>query len=480
MANVSFGTFSKRRNSTKQPSGLSDSRDVKLKDLTSIDRPTFILSGNDFHFNYAEFDDRYYFVDDIRSVHNGLTEVDCKVDTLATYKSYILNTIAYVLYDSVANTELVDNRLPLKTSKTVSAATAAFPWNYLSGGCYILSLTGAHGTTGIYKVTEGQLAALIDDANDISDNIFDYSGHPTRPSTPNYGSDFLENCYLGINYIVDDFNWFVDYIKYAVSQFFGSGNVPENIRECRYLPFDVGISGSPQTIYLGTFETKQTLGKLTNDTVVQTVSVNIPWQAIDFRRRSPYTDVYIYLPYIGLTKLSSENLAGQTSLTVSYAIGIKDGSMIATVSSGSEVLGQYSCNIAASVPVGFSNINIPRATQSVISGVANAAAKNYGGVGMAALNFADAVTPNYSCIGGLDGVAGIATNQNITCYTVLHDTIAAPNQNLQVIGAPSMCSKQLGTLSGFCQCLDAHVEAPAMASELEEIDNFLNSGFFIE
>ena len=213
-----------------------------------------------------------------------------------------------LLYDSVANTELVDNRLPLKTSKTVSAATAAFPWNYLSGGCYILSLTGSNDTTGIYKVSEGELAALIDDANDISDNIFDYSGHPQRPSTPNYGSDFLENVYLGVNYMVDDFNWFVDYIKYAVSQFFGSGNVPENIRECRYLPFDVGISGSPQPIYLGTFQTKQTLGKLTNDTVVQTVTVNIPWQVTDFRRRSPYTDVYIYLPYIGLTKLSSENL----------------------------------------------------------------------------------------------------------------------------------------------------------------------------
>lgn len=480
MATVNFGTFSKRRNSTKQPTGLSDQRNVRLKEMTSIDAPTFILTGNDFDYNYAEFNGRYYFIDDVISVHNNMSEVVCKCDTLATFKSYILNTIAYVLYDSVANTELVDNRLPLKTSKTVSAATVAFPWNYLSGGCYILSLTGANDTTGIYKVSEGELAALIDDANDISDNIFDYSGHPQRPSTPQYGSDFLQNIYLGVNYMVDDFNWFVDYIKYAVSQFFGSGNVPENIRECRYLPFDVGITGTRQPIYLGTFQTKQTLGKLTNDTVVQTVNVNIPWQVTDFRRRSPYTDVYIYLPYIGLTKLSSENLAGQTTLTVSYAIGIKDGSMIATVSSGNEVLGQYSCNIAASVPIGFSNINIPRAAQSVISGVANAAAKNFGGVGMAALNFGDAVTPNYSCIGGLDGVAGIATNQDITCYTVLHDTIDAPNQNLQVIGSPSMCSKLLGSLTGFCQCLDAHVEAPAMASELEEIDNFLNSGFFIE
>lgn len=473
MANVSFGTFSKRRNSTKQPSGLSDSRDVKLKDLTSIDRPTFILSGNDFHFNYAEFDSRYYFVDDIRSVHNGLTEVDCKVDTLATYKSYILNTIAYVLYDSVANTELVDNRLPLKTSKTVSAATVAFPWNYLSGGCYILSLTGAHDTTGVYKVTESELAELIDDVSDIRDNFF-------PSSTPPDPDDYADSIIGMMQYWGANFAYFNERIKTATSNFFGSGNIPENIRECRYLPFDVGITGSRQKIYLGTFETKTSLGKLTNDTVVKSVSVSIPWQAADFRRRSPYTDVYIYLPYIGLTKLSSENLAGQSSLTVSYAIGIKDGSMIATVSSGSEILGQYSCNIAASVPVGFSNINIPRAAQSVISGVANTTAKNYGGVGMSVLNFADAVTPNYSCIGGLDGVAGIATNQNITCYTVLHDTIVAPNQNLQVIGAPSMCSKQLGSLTGFCQCLDAHVDAPAMASELEEIDNFLNSGFFIE
>ena len=473
MANVSFGTFSKRRNSTKQPSGLSDSRDVKLKDLTSIDRPTFILTGNDFHFNYAEFDNRYYFVDDIRSVHNGLTEVDCKVDTLATYKSYILNTIAYVLYDSVANTELVDNRLPLKTSKSVSASSVAFPWDYLSGGCYILSLTGSNNTTGVYKVTESELADLIDDVSDIRDNFFPSSTPPDPDDYANTITGMME--YWGAN-----FAYFNERIKTAISNFFGSGNIPENIRECRYLPFNVGIAGTQQRIYLGTFETNTQLSKLTNDTVVQTVSVSIPWQVSDFRRRSPYTDVYIYLPYIGLTKLSSENLAGQTSLTVSYAIGIKDGSMIATVSSGSEILGQYSCNIAASVPVGFSNINIPRAAQSVINGIANAATKNYGGIGMSALNFADAITPNYSCLGGLDGVAGIATNQNITCYTVLHDTIVSPNQNLQVIGAPSMCSKQLGALTGFCQCLDAHVEAPAMASELEEIDNFLNSGFFIE
>ena len=48
------------------------------------------------------------------------------------------------------------------------------------------------------------------------------------------------------------------------------------------------------------------------------------------------------------------------------------------------------------------------------------------------------------------------------------------------IGSPTMAPKALATLTGFCQCMDAHVQAPAMDNELEAIDNYLNSGFFIE
>ena len=478
---IKLGTFSKRINSTKQPtlSGFTDF-DCVLKDTTSIDNPTFLISAADLEgYNYASWGTRYYFVSALRSVRNNLWEVDCSLDVLATYKSNILATTAYVIYDTVSNTELPDNRLPIKTTKSISVSTTACPF-VPDGGCFILSLTGSNGSTGVYKATQGDLAALIDDVSDIWDNLFNYPDAPDKPDVPDYGSDFLENISLAVRYWADDFMWYIEYIKQAVCQFFGSGDLVQNIRECRYIPFNVGTTGGATTIYLGTFETQQSLGKLNTETVHRTASVSIPWQANDFRRRSPYTEVYLYLPYIGMIKLSSENLVGQSSISVAYTLALRDGSLICTVSSGGEILGQYSGNVGASVPIGVSNINLPKAAQSVISGATSAAGKNLGGVGMAVLNFADAVTPNFSSIGGLDGIAGIGANQNITCYTVFHDTVVAPNTELLTIGSPTMAPKALATLTGFCQCMDAHVEAPAMDNELEAIDNYLNSGFFIE
>ena len=471
------GSVSKRKNSTLQPS-LSTSFDVLLKTPTSLHTPTFTISAASFPYNYLKWDDRYYFVTDVVAKNNSLFEVSAVVDVLATFKSSVLATTAYVLYDSVANTELPDNRLPMKTTKTVQASTAACPFTPDSG-CYILSLTGSHNTSGVYKCTGSELAALIDDVSDISDNIWDETGI-TPPSPPAQPADVVDAIVKFGEFQMDVFKYILQICQKAVSQFFGSGNIPENIRECRYIPFNVGTTQGGNKIYLGTFETKQTLGKLNTETVHRTTSVSIPWQATDFRRRAPYTDIYLYLPYIGMIRLSSENLAGQSSITVAYTLALRDGSMICTVSSGSEILGQFSGNVGASVPVGISNINLPKAAQSVISGVANAAAKNIGGVGLAAINFGDSITPNFTCIGGLDGIAGIAANQNITCYTVFHDTIVAPNSQLATIGAPSMCPKSLGSLTGYVQCADAHVSAPAELQELEELDNYLNSGFYIE
>lgn len=479
MATVSFGNLSKRRNSTKQPSGLSDQRTVQLKEPTSVDHPTFIVTGNNFHYNYGAWDGRYYFIKDIRSLQNNLSEIDCEIDVLATYKSAILSTTAYVLYDSTSNTELPDNRLPMKTTKSVSASSAACPLVPDAGGTYILSITGSHGSTGVYKCTQADIAALIDDISDISDNIFDDTGI-TPPSPPATPADVVDAIVKFGEFQMDVFKYILDLLKKAVSQFFGSGDIPANIRECRYLPFNIGTSGGANKIYLGTFETKQSLSKLVTDTVVRTTSVSIPWQANDFRRRSPYTEVYLYIPYIGMIRLSSENLVGQSSISIAYAISVRDGSVICTVSSGSEVLGQYPGNVGCSIPIGFSNTNLAKAGQAVIEGAVSAANKNLGGVGMAALDFGDAITPNFTSIGGLDGIAGIASPQNIVCYTVFHDTIAAPNTDLQVIGSPTMRSKSLSGLTGFCQCLDAHVEADAMAEELAEIDAHLNNGFFIE
>lgn len=484
--NANFYSLSKRKNSTKQPTGTPTTFQVKLKSGTSFISPTLILNNSGYpNFNYLEFNGNYYFVKDIISTNNDLWEIVCEIDALATLKTAILATKAYVLYDSVLNTEIPDNRFPMKTTAIVQTAVEPCPL-VPSSGIFILSLTGSHGSTGVYKVTSSELAALIDDLQWIEDNIFDFNNIPV-PSFPSAPSGGTVEQYL--NFVGDCLGWVGDWIDYGIkcavkpfTQFFGSGSIPENIRECKFIPFSIGnatLSVSP--VYLGTFETQQTLFKLTSETEVKQATINIPWQANDYRRRSPYTEVYLYLPYIGMTRLSSENLSNSTSLNISYCVGLRDGDLIVTVTSNTgEILGQYSGNIAASVPIGMSNINPAKAAQSILTAAAGALEGNIASTGMAGISFADAVTPNFSSIGGLDGVAGIGTNQNITCYTVFHDTIVAPNTEIATIGAPTMAPKALSGLTGYCQCMNAHVEAPYPSIVLAMADNYLNSGFFIE
>ena len=117
---------------------------------------------------------------------------------------------------------------------------------------------------------------------------------------------------------------------------------------------------------------------------------------------------------------------------------------------------------------------------ALITGAASTVAGNLAGVGMAALTFGDSVTPHYSCIGGLDGIAGIATNQNITCYTVFHDTIAPPNTHKDTIGTPTMKPKSLSGLTNFVQTLSASVEGAMTSEERSELNSLLDRGIFIE
>lgn len=476
---VSFTSGSKRENSTKQLT-MTTTHDCVLKNGCSMLKPTLLLEIATAAFpGYTAFkiEDRYYNITDIRSVRNNLFEVSGKVDVLATFKANILNTIAYVLYDHDSNSELVDNRLPMVTTKSVSSNATTCPFEP-DGGTFILSLTGGHDTTGVYKVSSSQIAALIDDLDDIKDNIFDFSSL-TPPTRPNLG-DGVE---AWLSYIGDYLKYILDCAILPIQQFFGSGNIPENIRECKFIPFNVGTSGEPTRVYLGTFKTKQSLSKLVTDTVHRTVSVGIPWQVSDYRRRSPFTEIYLYMPYIGMVHLSSENLIGQSSLSVAYTLGLRDGSLICTVSSGSEIIGQYSGNVGAEVPIGYSNINMPKAAQSLISGISSAMSgtpAGVAGVGLSAINFGDAVTPNYSCVGGLDGIAGIATNQNITCYTVFHDTIAPPNTQKETIGTPTMKPRALSGLTGFVQTISASVDGAMTSEERSELNSLLDRGIFIE
>ena len=69
-----FKGFSKKINSTKRPSnGIS--KNVKLKDNCSKENPIFILNDIDFDYNYAKWDNHYYFINDMVVMSNNHMEI---------------------------------------------------------------------------------------------------------------------------------------------------------------------------------------------------------------------------------------------------------------------------------------------------------------------------------------------------------------------------------------------------------------------
>lgn len=485
MPTVSFGTFSKRRNSTKQPVSLSDQRTVRLKETTSVDHPTFILTGDQFNYNYAQWGSRYYFIEDIRSVHNGLIEVDCVLDVLATYKAEILASTQYVAYSSVSGGAwLADTRLPVLKSVNAAKSTAAISSLFNENGFYVLTCVGKDGCN-TFAADITNLHALLDKINDWSDDIIDdIFGETYDFSTVEDGLESLGQMMTRTGVVGNAYE-----------------AAPSCIRSCIWVPFfPTPFVNTGKQLFLGQFDTGLTLFTLNAAPVKGTITVNIPWHFSDWRR-SYCEDVYLYLPLVGMVALASDNLVQNTSITVKYSATATDGCVCYQIISGNQIIGSYGGQCSANYPIGISQqASAGAIAQTAFEGLhktVNAgfsAASNINPIGIAGgvvdtamtgieagYNTIDvAMSRNNSCIGGVGGGAGAGLDLNVTCYTVAHDTVINPADMQQTMGIPTMKPVLLSSCTGYCQCVNAHIDAPAMASELDAIDSFLNSGFYIE
>lgn len=124
--------------------------DCLLKENTSILRPIIILrtSDNIASYNYMSIGafGRYYFIDDIRSVHNDTWEIQAHVDVLETYKDAILANRAIIRrQENRFNLYLDDPEF--KTFNTEKIQTIKFPANtgFSKTLKYVLTVNGSYG-----------------------------------------------------------------------------------------------------------------------------------------------------------------------------------------------------------------------------------------------------------------------------------------------------------------------------------------------
>lgn len=483
-----FYKFSKRKNSTKQPTGTGTVYNVDLKSGTSFLSPILLLNNSGKpDFNYCIFGGWYYFVRDIVSVRNDLWEVYCTIDALATAKSAITGSTQFVSYSSqLGSSWLPDTRIPVLKSTTVQNTYASLSGLFNTNGFYVLSFVGKSGCETVC-LNKSVLSVLIDEisnweddgitgiVNDSMNLMYDWT--TVEDSLASLGKMMIQTGFIG--------NAFA--------------NAPSCIRSCIWVPFLLSaFSGASKPIWLGDYDTTHAGFELNASPTTGSESVNIPWTYSDWRR-AVCEDVYLYLPLVGMVNLSSDSLTHASSITVEYSATGTDGVIAYRVLAGGEIIGTYGGQCSANYPIGINQqASAGQIFQSILQGgekMVNAAVHStISPVSMAAAPVAMAYegavatydsislqnTRNLTCIGGIGGGAGVGLSLNIECYVVTHDLNISPSQMATTMGVPTMKPMSLSSLTGYCQCANAHVEADLPAPVLDTVDTFLNSGFFIE
>jgi len=476
---------SKKRNSTKQVE-FTESFLCDLKEATSVDNPTFILAADSFNYNLAKWDDRYYFIDNVVSVRRGLWEVSCVLDVLATYKTEILASTQFVSYSSHnPSIWLPDTRIPVRKDAVIGSAGSNVPL-IDSDGFLVLTAVGKNGCS-TYMLQPSNIMALLDQLNQWSD-------------------DSILEILTGGSY---DFSTVEKAIK-SLSEistrtgFLGNAwsDAPNCIRSCVWVPFKRGLfadnSSAGRPLTLGQFETNVYCSRVKTGAVLAQFSLSIPWHYSDWRR-AECEDVYIYLPLVGIVQLSSDSLTSSDSISVLASATATDGVIAYELKAGSQVIGTYGGQCSANYPIGISQqASAGALAQTAFAGVektvnaaVNSSISPLSMVGAAAGSLLSGIDTAYqvenlkatrhnTCIGGIGGGAGSGLDFSAICFTVAHSTNVAPSEMLETMGLPTMAPMSLATLTGYCQCANAHVSAPAQASELDAIDRYLNGGFFIE
>ena len=465
--------FSKRKNSTKQPTGTGTSKTVTLKEGTSIERPTFVFSSNDFTINYIQAFGHYYFVDDIKSVRNDLIEVSCSMDVLATFKSDIGSYTAFIERSATHyDTKLPDPYVIIKNSEqTVGAWQPAGSHNYplfSSMGFYVISvlnnLGSGAGFTTYYTIEASELMQLAQYVNT------DWGGAIGPGGT-----------------LVDAFNNIVSWLQATFL------HTADSIIDCIYLPISqsqlIGGSLSSETVKIGIDVVSGVTGKRFTAPVIVTdnFEVSIPASYSDFRRGAPYTIGKLYLPGYGMIDINPLDFSNNI-IYVRFDVDISTGDVSAFLTNNSNTfISVVTYNIGISCPVGKVGNDVGGTIGGILSTAGSMiAARTTGGVTdrldavSSAINtLSTAVHPTASVHGSKGGRSMYEYGEYPYCSIVYKDT-TSPSSLTATQGRVYMASAQISTCSGYVKCSNASVEIAGMESEKEAVNNFLNSGFYYE
>lgn len=516
MPTVSIGTMDKRINSTKQTFSSAFSADCKLKEPCSMEGPVFIVQGlsKGTFYNYAQFEGRYFWVDDIVYQTNNIQEVHCHLDVLATYKDDIKNTFAYVQYADKShwNKWIDDLRVqPEKEDTSLSTSETKNVFNGDETGCIIMSyydMSSQHGITHAAITVQSFMHILAD----------------------------LEAILSGLT------------IEKIAAKIGGIGSWADMIIDCRWVPFSVeSVAGSSGVISvtLGTIDANA-VGAYISPIVRQNQQYNwqLDWSFANdhpYLKHSRWTSYQLATPF-GYCEIPIDCIVNQSNLYLQTSVVKTTGDMTITLwetgyGSG-QLLAAFSGNISYNMmgelnhgdnlmgafgktEAWAAKIGIGAATLGMSMGAGQLAvsqaqqtyniAKTTGDTGLrigasqslasaqSSLNrstFSSGVElaqciPSTTTVGAPSGTVGGSLSTiwltgefakaRLTRKVFVPNDKAGYQNFCDMYGYPCNQYMSLSTINGYCKCSGALVEANgASAASLASLNSMLNAGIYIE
>ena len=470
-----YSSFSKRQNSTKQPTGGTSFTTVKLKENTSVEAPVFILTTNANNWTYASAFGHYYFVTNIVHVTNTLCEIHCVCDPMADNKSAIIASSQYVercATQAYWNVNLVDDIYPVEMDPDIFTSPQSIGFTTGTDAALILSVKSAGGTS-FWAMRRGLFAELGDALYTMSQD------QDTLWSALNAST-------LYKNYL-DPMSYITNAIIIPIDAHNLSGTSSTNTIDIGYWSYteSLGVEQfskiSGQIIYSGGPYTYTLQAKSTQERT--------------FLNSNKYRQYEVILPGVGSITLDGDIVLTGNNIKVSYKVDVVGGICYEIAYGSGNVYKDYvNGNIAIPFAVHGQTADLNQtvgAGTNLLGGIAGGVAAGaaggpvgmvagglVGGVMSAAHSIANAGPLYHTKTAGHDGsFARFSLSTNI----IFKETIYKPsNFGIDRLGVPCMQNVTLSNLSGYVKCRNASVELNCFESERAVIENYMNTGFYIE
>ena len=462
-----WDSFSKRSNSTKRPSGTGTTVNCALKEGTSLASPVFELSGVESAVNYALFEGRYYFVTDIVQNSNHMYELHCVFDGMGTWKEYISNYNTFVErsasdYDPLINDKLLTTQTDIV--HTGLAFVSGSGINISTNGAYLIRTTSGSGIIGYavsYSVYQELLDFLFDEQN------------TEYLSLDLQNNSWIKTFFNPFQYILD-----VQWFPFYPSDFNRSQTPTNSIKFgwWNFTPSSGSVFICDEKPFVGNYNLKSGVSTYYGD-----------WRDYD----PEYTPYTVYLPGYGTVNLSSILMSNDVLEAWCYIDPITgnvrwtiEGTDVSggNATTYAEFNGQYSVpiqigQIATNVN-GFYNGALDMTTNfSKVFTLADPLNGIKNGI-TATMDVAKSIAQPLSSVNGNQG--NMSTLKYNPTVKVGYYNYGCADFPLANSGRPLFRYRRLGDLSGFVKCGMASIEIPSFESERNEVNNWLNRGFYME